>query len=556
VSGRALTNRAYWVAISIAVLGCGALVYWLAIGRPLWVDEEMLALNVRDRTLAELAGPLWLNQSAPFGWLVAERLLMLTLGTSEQAVRLLPIGFGVGMLVAATWVGRRWMTPFGAAVLVATCALGEWLVFFVLELKHYSGDTFWALLLPALAAASLDASRESPLSVRMTAAWWLAAAVGVWFGNGAVFVTPACAIALVAVSWRRAGWRGALYAAAPSVVWFASFAADYFLVLRHALSNPVLKEYWAFAFPPVGEGFAATLRWLAVLPDAFAAKPAGSQFAFLFWLAGAIGLGVSFARRQVLGVMFATVPLSALVLAFLHVVPTFERLALWVVPALYVGVALCADASMWLFDQRHRQRLAAAAGVLAGIIVLAVAGDIVWRGARALAGKDLSNYGLDDRNSIRLLLASHRAGDAIVTTHFGLVALWWYGGLNISDVEQTGHLPDGSPLFELRHVPHEADCERASASLDAAFSGRDRAAVYLGFRLNVLPENFDKLVMRDLSRRGSLVTYKEYADESRVAIFDLREPAQQQGAPTQSVEASDSAGIPPGCISVIPARRW
>jgi hypothetical protein len=49
VSVRALGHRAYWVAISIAVVGGGALIYWLAVARPLWVDEEMLALNVRDR---------------------------------------------------------------------------------------------------------------------------------------------------------------------------------------------------------------------------------------------------------------------------------------------------------------------------------------------------------------------------------------------------------------------------------------------------------------------------------------------------------------------------
>ena len=535
------------------------LIYWLAVERPLWVDEEMLALNVRDRSLTGLAGPLWLNQSAPLGLLVLERLVMLTLGTDEWAVRLLPICFGIGTLVVAAWIGRRWMTPFGAAILVATCALGEWLVFFVLELKHYSGDAFWALLLPALAARSLERSRGSLPSLRTTSTtslWWIAAAAGMWFGNGALFVAPGCAVVLVIVSWRRSGWRGALDAAAPSAVWFASFAADYALVLRHALANPVLQEYWDFAFPPVDQGVAATLAWLASLPEPFARKPASSGLPSLFWMAGAIGLGVSFARRQILGLMFASVPLSALVLALLHVVPTFERLGLWVVPALYVAVALCADASLWFATRRHRQAFVAmSAAAISGTIVLAVGGDIVWAGARALAGKEHSNYGLDDRSSIRLLLASHRAGDAIVTTHFGLVALWWYGGFDIADAERTGQLPDGSPIFELRHVPDARDCDGASADLDQAFSGRDRAAVYLGFRLNVLPENFDKLAMRELRQRGALVTYKEYADDSRVAIFELRARGSRAGDQAQPAEATDAAA-PPGCIAVIRARRW
>lgn len=557
LSERALVRRTYWIATSIAVLGGGMLLYWLAVARPLWVDEEMLALNVRDRTFGQLAGRLWLDQSAPFGWLVLERLLMLALGTSERAVRLLPVLFGIGTLATAVWIGRRWMTPFGAAILVSMCAFGEWIVFFTLELKHYSADTFWALLLPALAASSLEDANGPNRSTRAIAAWWLVAAVGVWFGNGAVFVAPACAAALVIVSWRRDGWRCALWSTVPGVLWFASFAADYVVVLRHALTNPFLKEYWAFAFPPVSDGVVATLRWIVGSLEPFAMKPAGSESAFLFWIACATGIGVAMARRQMLGLTFATVPLSALVLALFHVVPIFERLTLWVVPSLSVAVGLCADAAVGLANRRHRRRfIAFGAGVLAGITALIVAGGVVWRGAEALAHKPLSNYGLDDRSSIRLLLATHRRGDAIATTHFGLAALWWYGGFSISDIERVGHLPDGSPVFELRHVPHERDCERANAELNSAFSGRDRVAVYLGFRLNVLPEGFDKLVVRDLSKRGSLVTYKQYAEESQVAIFELGAPKHGQVGSARTAEASGPAAIPRGCVTVIPARRW
>ena len=90
--------RTRWIALAIAIGGGGVLIYSLIVARPLWVDEEMLALNVRDRTVGQLAGPLWLDQSAPFGWLVLERLLILALGTSERSVRLLNVLFGVGTL--------------------------------------------------------------------------------------------------------------------------------------------------------------------------------------------------------------------------------------------------------------------------------------------------------------------------------------------------------------------------------------------------------------------------------------------------------------------------
>jgi hypothetical protein len=135
----------YWIPTLTALAGAAVLIYWTSTARPLWVDEEMLLLNVRDRAFSELAGPLWLDQSAPLGWLAMERLALLTLGTGERAVRLLTVIFGTATLLTGAWIGRRWMSPFGATVLVLLCAIGEWLVFFTLELKHYSADTFFAL---------------------------------------------------------------------------------------------------------------------------------------------------------------------------------------------------------------------------------------------------------------------------------------------------------------------------------------------------------------------------------------------------------------------------
>jgi hypothetical protein len=74
----------YWIPALTALAGAGILIYWTSTARPLWVDEEMVLLNVRDRGFARLAGALWLDQSAPLGWLALERLALLTLGTDER----------------------------------------------------------------------------------------------------------------------------------------------------------------------------------------------------------------------------------------------------------------------------------------------------------------------------------------------------------------------------------------------------------------------------------------------------------------------------------------
>ena len=92
-------------------------------GRMLWLDEEMIAINLRDRSMRELAGTLSLGQAAPYGWLVLQRTMLLAGGTGERTLRLIPLVFGMATLATASWSGRRWMTAAGALSLVFLCTM-------------------------------------------------------------------------------------------------------------------------------------------------------------------------------------------------------------------------------------------------------------------------------------------------------------------------------------------------------------------------------------------------------------------------------------------------
>src|SRR5579864_1106324 len=60
----------------IAVVSGALVVYQWAVARPLWLDEELIALNIRERGLLSLGGRLSFGQSAPYGWLALERLVV------------------------------------------------------------------------------------------------------------------------------------------------------------------------------------------------------------------------------------------------------------------------------------------------------------------------------------------------------------------------------------------------------------------------------------------------------------------------------------------------
>jgi hypothetical protein len=547
----------HWIATLVASAGAGLLVYWWRLGRPLWVDEQMIALNARWRSFGDLSGPLWLDQTAPVGWLALERAALLIFGINERAARAVPILFGIATLAVAVWIGRRWMTPLGAAILAALCSIGPWVVFFTLELKHYSADMCGALLLPALAAWAIEGG-SIDRRVRRIAVWWTAAAVAVWISNGAVFVAPACAVLLSARMWQLHGVRHTLRAMAPAVIWFASFGADYLFALRHALDNAYLANYWSFAFPPVSNGAAETLQWLVGWLRSFALKPVGTPRSVMFWSAVTAGFAYAVARFGVVGVVFASVPLSAVVLALMHVVPPFERLALWIVPALYVGIALCADASLWLASQSRRRP--SAVRIVCGIAALAAAGvvsfDIIRAGRVELRYKSAdNNYGLDDRRAVRRIRTLRKPGDPVLTTHFGLAGVWWYGDVNVSDANAGAYLGD-SPLYEITHEPETARCAPHYAAMDAIVRRTGRAIVYLGFRMNVEPEGFDRLVLDELGRRGARVEYRRFADLSHVALFDFTQLPSGEADPLFMQSSRTPAPPLAGCVAIRPARRW
>src|SRR6266542_2129487 len=195
-----------WIdpATGFALLGIAIQLAAWRNARTLWLDEEMIALNIRDRSFRELAGPLWLGQSAPYGWLALERLALITFGTGERALRLVAVLFGAGMLLVAQWAGRRWLNAIGSGLFVLLCAVAPWLAHYPLDLKHYSADAFWGLLIPAAAVWALE-TRDAESQRQRARGWWLLAAIGHWFSNGALLTTAPSGIVLLVVTWRRSG---------------------------------------------------------------------------------------------------------------------------------------------------------------------------------------------------------------------------------------------------------------------------------------------------------------------------------------------------------------
>jgi hypothetical protein len=544
-------------ATVIGVAGAALQIYQWAGARPLWLDEEMIAVNLRDRTFAELTGTLWLGQSAPLGWLFVQRAVLLTLGTSELALRLVPVLFGIATVATAVWIGRRWMRPIAAGVFVLLCSVAQWISFYYLELKQYSADTFWGLLLPALALWALEPEEDGRTRTRRIVTWWLAAAVGQWFSNGALLVVPACVVVMSVVLLHRNGWRAASQFVVLGVSWLVSFGLNYALVLRHNLTNRYLQEYWAFAMPPASEDALGRLQWLAAQMGPFASKPGGTELWMLFWLVAAGGILLTARSRPAFAVLFAAVPLSAFALAGLRIVPLHERLSLWVVPALYVAVALFVDGAerLWLAGPKRRNWIWSGVAMVLGVMAFVLCFDIVNRGKDdfLISRPRQTNREVDDRSAVRWLMARRQPGDVLMAPRLSLPALWWYGGVPISDPGAGTRQPDGTPVLKVEHNYPGPRCELNE--IREVIRNHPRVALYLGFRYDEWPKGFDEWLFETLTELGTITADKGFSEASRATIVDFRMPGKVvEFARPDPVYGQPSR--PNGCLIASLSQRW
>ena len=555
------STKWYLLAAALALAGTAQKIYQWYFSKPLWVDEEMVLLNVRDRAIFELIGPLWLNQAAPLGWLALQRAVVTAFGADDRAVRAIPVLFGIGTLWVALWMAQRWMKPWAAAAFVVLCSTAQWMTYYALEAKPYSADAFWALTLTAVAIWAAEPVSERPLSVARTGLWWTVAAIAQWFSFGGIFVTPGCALVLCAVGWWRAGWRVSATVALQGLIWLIVFAAHYGLSIGYASNDDYLRTYWWWAFPPSEAGVTGTLQWLAKQFEPLASHPGGTSLWPSFWLCVAYGIAVSLARRPATGLVLLFVFLSGFTLVALRRVPLADRLALWIMPAMYAAVAFALEdvIERGRASFSRRKWAAVAVAITFAVIVGRVWADIVERGRDSLiVGGD--NHGLDDRRALRFLMVQRQPGDVVLTTHLGLPAVWWYGNIPISEPNRgSRHPQDGASIFELTHIgPGDPGCQgpRPRSQLSQALAGSHRAAVHLGFASRV-PPGLQELVLDELSELGTPVAYRPIAAEGIVAIFDLRLPPQswRLSVERQTGRQLDVARLT-GCIGVQPARRW
>lgn len=336
-----------WQFLTVAAVAAGALlraVQYFA-NSSLWVDEAALSRNILDRSFAQLTQPLDYAQSAPIGFLIAQK-VMANFGGNELALRAIPFAASLAALVLFAVVVRRVLTEFGQAIAVTAFALGSPFVYFAAQAKPYSTDVALTLLLTWLLLRGIEKSRS----------------IGYWILCGVIAIaasTVSHAATLLVVShsvvlgwcyWRGQAPLSRSQFVAVQVLWITGVAFSAWLSLT-SISAPDLaysREVYSAWFVPVPRTGGEALWLVRRMVDAFGlpqfAPPrldGGLRYAlpWLYAIVAVIGFGVSWMRKRWVALALLLPILAAIAASAVRMYPLGGRHTLYLLPILIVAAA-------------------------------------------------------------------------------------------------------------------------------------------------------------------------------------------------------------------------
>jgi len=139
-----------WIGLSLALIGFILRLRQYLANRSLWLDEAMLTNNILSRNFGGLFQQLDNNQGAPIGFLLAQKIITLTLGDSEYALRLFPFIAGILSLALMSALTRKISNAVAGNLALGFFAVAPSLVYYSSEVKQYSSDIAIALGLSLL----------------------------------------------------------------------------------------------------------------------------------------------------------------------------------------------------------------------------------------------------------------------------------------------------------------------------------------------------------------------------------------------------------------------
>jgi hypothetical protein len=324
--------RIAWAAVGLGVLlRC---VQYL-LNRSLWADEADLALNILHRSWAGLLLPLDNHQGAPLAFLALEKCAVHFFGTSEYALRLVPLLAGIASVFLFYRLAAKTISAPAVPIAVGLFAISPSLIYYSSEVKQYSSDVAIAVLL-YLVAIEGSGSEWKPSRVALLGA---VGSVAIWISHPATFILGGIGATIATALMVQKNWAKLARVSVAFFLWMTNLAVCYLVMLRKLSKDSYLLDYWKQNFMPFPPHSVSDAKWFVDSFFGFFTSTAGLEFIGLAAFVAIVGSIAMFSANRERLFLLLSPAILTLAASGLRKYPFGGRLALFLVPAVLLLMA-------------------------------------------------------------------------------------------------------------------------------------------------------------------------------------------------------------------------
>src|SRR5215467_5033775 len=288
----------------------------------LYLDEILLSRNILQLPLKHLlTQPLALDQVAPRGFLLFERLSVNVFGPNEMALRLVPFLCGLASLFLFRRLAEKILPPIGSAIALFLFAIGVPFIRFGAEVKQYECDLFAAIVLTLLALKLLERETSTQRLVLTGVAGFLI----IWFSQASVLVMAGIGLGL-ALEWLFSRERKIDRALLLTIsLWAVASLVAIVAGMRSMTpsTKQFMNEFWAGSFFPLPFHWSSGDTWIGQRFLELFSEPTllRYQWPLVFALLAAAGIVALWMRNRAAAWLLCGPPLAALAASIAHQYP-------------------------------------------------------------------------------------------------------------------------------------------------------------------------------------------------------------------------------------------
>uniref|UniRef100_A0A7V3RHF0 Glycosyltransferase RgtA/B/C/D-like domain-containing protein n=1 Tax=candidate division WOR-3 bacterium TaxID=2052148 RepID=A0A7V3RHF0_UNCW3 len=242
-----LKKYARFLPVILILLGIILRVAQYLYNRSLTEGEAPLAMNIIMRSYFDLLRPLDYVQSAPIGFLFIEKFFVNILGNNEYTLRLFPLLSGI-LASFFFYQVLKHLNDFRICILALSFfVINDHLIYFSSEVKPYSSDVLFGLLLFLLAIKTLRSNSEC----RDIIVLGITGIITTWFSFPSLFIFIGSGLILIYRTVKSRNYRALVIIIILTLVWASNLLLNYLMCLRYYTTQRELLDFWHSAFIPL-----------------------------------------------------------------------------------------------------------------------------------------------------------------------------------------------------------------------------------------------------------------------------------------------------------------